>query len=61
MQERYLVVTKIENKKVFMLLRTTNIYTIREFSNIASAYNYWLENRETSFMAKKIEGKVHEC
>lgn len=59
MNDKYIVVTKVNNPKVSKILKTLDIYTIREFIKIDHAYKYWLENTG-SYMAKKINGGVVE-
>lgn len=61
MKFEYLVITRVMNKKASLILKTVDIYSVKEFTNVASAYKYWLLNQDTSYMAKKIDGKVVLC
>jgi hypothetical protein len=58
---KYLVITRVMNKKACLILKTLDVFSVKEFTNIASAYKYWLLNQDTSYIAQKINGKVVVC
>jgi hypothetical protein len=59
MNDKYIVVTKVEDRELAKTLGTTDIFTIREFSKIDHAYKFWLSNMN-SYIARKVNAEVRE-